>query len=141
MFKVLIKLKCRLRNFLVQSWIMLLFWSEFCSHTFKNKLDGSHLLFLISFFNKSRIIPTQGKLKTTEFFNNMSRILKEKQLTSPTMTNRSTNYIKVSKFILKLAITIWHNLAKLIIFVLPSYFNMFVIHTCFSNFLHIHDYL
>ena len=60
--------------------------------TYLNKLDGSHLLFLISFFNKSRIIPTQGKLKTTEFFNNMSRILKEKQLTSPTMTNRSTKF-------------------------------------------------
>ena len=65
--------------------------------TYLNNLDGSHLLFLMSFFNKSRIIPTlvncQGKLKTTEFFNNRSRILKEKQLTSATMTNRSTNYI------------------------------------------------
>ena len=64
--------------------------------TYLNNLDGCHLLFLISFFKKSRIITlvnSQEKLKTTEFFNNVSRILKEKKLTSATMTNRSTNYM------------------------------------------------
>ena len=58
--------------------------------TYLNNLDGSNLLFSDLILKKSRTIPTivycQEKLKTTEFFKNVSRILKEKLLTSATMT-------------------------------------------------------
>ena len=52
-----------------------------------------NLCILVPYHSNGRESQKFTKLITTEFFNNVSRILKEKQLTSATMKNRSTNYI------------------------------------------------